>query len=162
MIPIDAHDLRMFCGKDEERLDFSAPFAKGGWIYAADHAIVVRIPTKWPDCELSRVPRKAETFFEKFPQCRIEWPEIDEVTVVIPVSDVISDREEEDTVTIVSRPVTRVGGLPVSSIYLDKIAKLENVRFSKRDKAKNLLYFTAAGNLQGIVMCLTRKQKDNP
>ncbi len=152
MIPISSDDLRIFCGLDGNRFDLSAPFARDGWLYAGDGSIIVRIPTKYPDCQLPRIPKCPDELFVGFPRCSRPWPKIEPVRFVVRPCN---GCESELVLEFFTRPVTKVGRKALSSIYLDLIARLDKVRYNANGPNEDAVYFTASGDVQGIVMKIT-------
>ena len=64
--PLTYRDLRKFCGEGGLTFDDRRPFALGGFCWATDACILVRVPYEGPDS----VPRPGEV---KFPDAWIAW-----------------------------------------------------------------------------------------
>jgi hypothetical protein len=71
-------NLQVFCDADmgeDSRYYLSVPWVQGGWQYACNGRICVRIPANGqPNTEGRKVPSAAELFGEKFRECSDTWP----------------------------------------------------------------------------------------
>lgn len=77
-----AMDLQVFCDPTANRFAIGKPWVFGGWLYATNGRIAVRVPSSEPDSapeELSFV--KGYELFGNFRDCPIDWPTLPHIAV---------------------------------------------------------------------------------
>ena len=154
-------NLKPFCAKPGGRYSLDAPFVIGGWLYATDGAVIVRIPaTSEPDVGLERkVPRKLEAYLPTVAD-DATWHAFPKVKECLPCAghgfiDVPCPTCGQDTKKMCECKATaiRLGPAEVAEYYASLIASLPGVQYVKPATANDIVRFRFDGG-EGSVMPL--------
>jgi hypothetical protein len=165
-------DLQPFVSQDESRPSIITPWTAGGWTYATDGRICVRLATSNPDDEdnaLERRPNAATLFdFESTTLEAFPLPELKGVTrntceVCLGLGRKCCDLGhwhecDCDNGWDERWPIVDIGGARLSERYLWKIKDIPGLRLYPR-KSPLTTYFTFDGG-NGLVSSVWRDATD--
>lgn len=123
------------------------PFQQGGWRYATDGRIAVRLPRKRGAKPWGKVP-EASVAFDSFAQdkCTEPWPAWDRELCCM------GRGLWDEAVTFVPAP-QKVAGRRIAGSYWLLVASLGKVYFNPEGTPEDIIQFVC-GKLQGILMPL--------
>jgi len=125
-------NLQLFCDETSRRYAIDKPAVRGGWQYATDGRIVVRVPSEAADTG-GKYP-KVEWVFDNFPACEASWPTWQPVRMELPGGV----------------RVVPLDGCRYQAWYLRLIgSQCAGLRCCVRDDC--CLCFTADGGVQGVL-----------
>ncbi len=155
-------DLKIFCAVPGLRKEICNPFSYGGWRYATNGKICVRIPAAKKHKRITGSP-DAAFLFKKFPErgFRLLYPRLHDEQVTMcdechgMGGETIDGDWEECRFCLGCSWQFRLAGQTYQNQFLFKILTLPKPRFHfRRSCTGRKLYFISGGGLQGLLMPL--------